>query len=844
LNAPLKLLLASCDGNYGKSLAKIIKPTATTMMPNACNGTAVLTQLYLDSTVDERQQILNAIADGTVAGAEAEALIDNMPGVLICDAEKMFNRFSRTRAFRASSEHPTLSGLTAMAAFMYSTRNNVVYYNSRDEGFTESGFSEAGAIGDKTAGSLSYLLLHNDMLQVNRLEHAKGNTNTAATAMADNVTVFGSFRQLIEYGMRLAMLEGRAFEFNYEDFVMLVTTNQPLLGASVEQIRDILTAACERIVGNDSMSRVWEVTQGLVLLGIPVGNPEIVETLIQKRVERHCTMLEMLHQIPELDPATAHTLIRGSLVKRNDHYAASLPILQMEKASLQCDEATVAFYSRCIDKAGVGGGGDIKRRRTRINDAAREFMWLPVSADGMGLHKLGARVLSGVYLAGVRSALDISRDQRHCIRPLIAAHVQADHTGTHKAFTPADIIANFHKHVRSRPELSVSSAKRSIPHTIEQFIDSKAGPRRVQQALQGASRRAAIESANTMAADDHSGDDNASFQRSVQARCARSCVENGSDVFHLPRGRRQTSATGTAFLLAFFTFAGIPIPGVAGLVGQQCGCRKTPMDTEHPYTCGINGRWHIHNRVRDVVARLVSRHGSSDMKFVCSEPRGKDFHISVDSQIGPDGEFRYKGNRLLVDYSGIADSRNVARHLFQARCTHTDQHNISLAEALAAGADETDRILVDPVGKRDRTKFNGAVGKLCAEQNIAFVPCTFINSGGISSGFDEFLVKAFSKDDTMAFGQWGTSIRSTLQYARHTITATIVNAHAEYVIGNMRSAFAARGKRGVEMAWWHANNFPQHRFADVFDDVMEDVLARGVIGDEADGDRVRGAVGV
>ena len=34
------------------------------------------------------------------------------------------------------------------------------------------------------------------------------------------------------------------------------------------------------------------------------------------------------------------------------------------------------------------------------------------------------------------------------------------------------------------------------------------------------------------------------------------------------------------------------------------------------------------------------------------------------------------------------------------------------------------------------------------------------------------------------------------------------------------------------------------RFADVFDDVMEDVLARGVIGDEADGDRVRGAVGV
>ena len=76
------------------------------------------------------------------------------------------------------------------------------------------------------------------------------------------------------------------------------------------------------------------------------------------------------------------------------------------------------------------------------------------------------------------------------------------------------------------------------------------------------------------------------------------------------------------------------------------------------------------------------------------------------------------------------------------------------------------------------------------------------------------------------------------------LTHPSVREALSIVIGNMRSAFAARGKRGVEMAWWHANNFPQHRFADVFDDVMEDGLARGVIGDEADGDRVRGAVGV
>ena len=85
-------------------------------------------------------------------------------------------------------------------------------------------------------------------------------------------------------------------------------------------------------------------------------------------------------------------------------------------------------------------------------------------------------------------------------------------------------------------------------------------------------------------------------------------------------------------------------------------------------------------------------------------------------------------------------------------------------------------------------------------------------------------------DDSTPSGQWGTTIRTTLQYARHTITATIVNAHAEYVIANMRSAFATRGKTDVELAWWHANKFPMHRFADTFDDVISTAVATGAVG--------------
>ena len=57
----------------------------------------------------------------------------------------------------------------------------------------------------------------------------------------------------------------------------------------------------------------------------------------------------------------------------------------------------------------------------------------------------------------------------------------------------------------------------------------------------------------------------------------------------------------------------------------------------------------------------------------------------------------------------------------------------------------------------------------------------------------------------------------------------------------MRSAFAVRGKTGVGLAWWHANtfpkfhNFPQHRFADVLDEIIGNALAIGVIGDGIDG---------
>ena len=61
-------------------------------------------------------------------------------------------------------------------------------------------------------------------------------------------------------------------------------------------------------------------------------------------------------------------------------------------------------------------------------------------------------------------------------------------------------------------------------------------------------------------------------------------------------------------------------------------------------------------------------------------------------------------------------------------------------------------------------------------------------------------------------------------------------------LGNMRSAFAARGKTEVELPWWHATLSPAAPVCDAFDDVIENALASGVVvlGDEIEGASARG----
>ena len=419
----------------------------------------------------------------------------------------------------------------------------------------------------------------------------------------------------------------------------------------------------------------------------------------------------------------------------------------------------------------------------------------------MGLSSLDDLVVAGSYLVGLSSALSILKAQKHRQRDTVRDHLrQTDSIQT--------MLDTLHARMADFPASSRKAAKKVVPTTLTSFLSSNNGPRRTSHTVNGVAKEHRLTVAKALFDTDTSRIGGA-WKRSIEARAARLNVTNGSAVFTLPRSRYDTSLTGPAFLLALSDFAGLDIPGTADLLGHTCYCtgtKGTAVTTDHLHTCGKHGRWHIHNRLRDAMRRLVSQRGNGNISFVQNEPRGAKLFPDLTKPIGPDAEYRINGQRVLVDFSGIADTAPNYRPLWIAKlCTHTTQLKLSLAEALTAHAKFDERASLNPVDIRDRTKHNGTVGRLCAARNVPLTPCTFINSGGISRTFDRLLITAFGADDSMIPGEFGAFTFSTLQHCRNVLTATIANAHAEYVIRNMRTALQHRGKSEMRLAWWNGN---------------------------------------
>ena len=103
-------------------------------------------------------------------------------------------------------------------------------------------------------------------------------------------------------------------------------------------------------------------------------------------------------------------------------------------------------------------------------------------------------------------------------------------------------------------------------------------------------------------------------------------------------------------------------------------------------------------------------------------------------------------------------------------------------------------------GGRAQSKQDGPTHLFCANFSRLFLPffLSWLDAGGTLSAkhagtIDKSSATSIDVDDSTTSSQWSTTIRTTLQHVRHTITATIVNALTRRVRCRQYAiAFAAR----------------------------------------------------
>ena len=112
---------------------------------------------------------------------------------------------------------------------------------------------------------------------------------------------------------------------------------------------------------------------------------------------------------------------------------------------------------------------------------------------------------------------------------------------------------------------------------------------------------------------------------------------------------------------------------------------------------------------------------------------------------------------------------------------------------------------IGPIKKRDQEKLNGADAAIAKANGALFTSATFLHSAVINQRFDAALVAYFAHADNANEYVWGPGTIDALDNARQTITASIANHHADYIVANQKAALRARGRSQVELKWWHAN---------------------------------------
>ena len=294
--------------------------------------------------------------------------------------------------------------------------------------------------------------------------------------------------------------------------------------------------------------------------------------------------------------------------------------------------------------------------------------------------------------------------------------------------------------------------------------------------------------------------------RAIQAWTARRAGTGAGRVFTNSRHRKATTITSRALIVQMSIFTGESIPAADCATGGYCNCTgiRTRVDAYHFLVCSKNGRSSIHNGVRDDLAKTIRNHGDPTSRVIRTEPRGKYFYNS--KQGGPDLETTLGGQTMFWDLTAIADQAKRHRHHFHADLTSGKQRQNLLDRVQERTESRVGKPApIGPIKKRDQEKLNGADAAIAKANGALFTSATFLHSAVISQRFDAALVAYFAHADNANEYVWGPGTIDALDNARQTITASIANHHADYIVANQKAALRARGRSQVELKWWHAN---------------------------------------
>ena len=790
-----------------------------------CAPLPAMLQNYLDATTAEaRAKWEEAWNDGSSVTKGTKHPAMEIKAVLEIDAKGMFPQTKRTKSIFELAEGNQTDSLMLAAIYNYGTPTTVRYISDDDGSIDKRLVNEGGIIGDYIIQLMSINALANDMGMIKEhLQEADLWKETTAIAYADNIFYLAKLETLCEIINAVDTVEGLHYRYNEKNLLRpfaLPTlledeVNEDLLPTEPEfgrMFRRMYNVVVPAEVQQDT--KAWKIrTTALKILGVPIGTPAAVEEWLDQKAGYEERLHQGVTNIAGITAVESDVLIRTGISLRSNHLIAALPPHVVQKYAQRIDASYAKVITTIYNSAAqVPGqpGTDI-----HLDDYQRMVLFLrPTDTEGgHGYQSLQHLVQANVYLATQRGFFVLMDTMKLPCRTMIQAHLRGEYTmGT--ANKNKEAIQGWLDAVHAKvPEEQKASVAARIPQTADAWINSnsrKNTSKEVGKIVKRLANKWRINKFNQMVEARMEGQKSMAKKNTkgnVQDRVCtawitRTTGTQGAQAVRNSRTTKSTRVTNQAYVINLATSMGLPPPGMHLLGHAECACsgKASPVDTTHIFGCSRYGRVYVHDAVKHTMAQLTHRHGGPNVHCDKVEPRGKDFYQDGGSK-GPDIELTINGEKTYVDVTAIAcDTPKHRRDFAKARFAHSQTQKKQLVRTISTAEDEAKTW--NPMEARDNKKMKSEDARTAMANGAVYVPATFMHTGGMSHIMKKHIVTSFRHATPNMALQLNPDYKTVLNYATQTMTATIVNAKADYLIKNMRRLFQDNGLEGVELQWW------------------------------------------